>query len=81
MLSAQASVYLARSGKGAGSKRVKAKHVHAPARRLARTIISLGQDEGVTFGVRAIRQASCNTILSPSTECVIMCLSQSKGVS
>ena len=51
----QASVYLARSGKGGGSKRVKAKHVHAPARRLARTIISLGQEEGITFGVRAIR--------------------------
>ena len=74
----QASVYLARSGKGAGSKRVKAKHVHAPARRLARTIISLGQDEGVTFGVRAIRQAppiQANFFSS------ITYFSQNKGVS
>ncbi|KAK9789237.1 hypothetical protein WJX73_008930, partial [Symbiochloris irregularis] len=50
----EASVYLARSGKG-GGKRVKAKAVHAPARRLARTTISLGPEEGITFGLRAIR--------------------------
>ena len=47
-------MYLARSGKGA-VRRVRAKQVHAPARRLARTIISLGQEEGINFGVRAIR--------------------------
>ena len=47
-------MYLARSGKGA-ARRVRAKQVHAPARRLARTIISLGQEEGINFGVRAIR--------------------------
>ena len=50
----QASVYLARSGKGS-SKRVKARSVHAPARRLARTTISLGPDEGIAFGLRAVR--------------------------
>lgn len=51
----EASVYLARSGKGGATKRVKAKAVHAPARRLARTTISLGPEEGITFGLRAIR--------------------------
>ena len=51
---AQASVYLARSGKG-NARRVKARSVHAPARRLARTTISLGPDEGIAFGLRAVR--------------------------
>ncbi len=50
----QASVYLARSGKG-NARRVKARSVHAPARRLARTTISLGPDEGIAFGLRAVR--------------------------
>ena len=50
----QASVYLARSGKG-NTRRVKARSVHAPARRLARTTISLGPDEGIAFGLRAVR--------------------------
>ena len=53
-LYAQASVYLARSGKG-NARRVKARSVHAPARRLARTTISLGPDEGIAFGLRAVR--------------------------
>lgn len=50
----QASVYLVRSGKG-NARRVKAHSVHAPARRLARTTISLGPDEGIAFGLRAVR--------------------------
>ncbi|KAL0019458.1 hypothetical protein WJX77_004963 [Trebouxia sp. C0004] len=50
----EASVYLARSGKG-NARRVKARSVHAPARRLARTTISLGPDEGIAFGLRAVR--------------------------
>ena len=47
-------MYLARSGKG-NARRVKARSVHAPARRLARTTISLGPDEGIAFGLRAVR--------------------------
>ena len=54
----QASVYLARSGKG-NSRRVKARSVHAPARRLARTTITLGPDEGIAFGLRAVRYSPC----------------------
>ncbi|KAL3132833.1 hypothetical protein ABBQ38_006758 [Trebouxia sp. C0009 RCD-2024] len=50
----EASIYLARSGKG-NARRVKARSVHAPARRLARTTISLGPDEGIAFGLRAVR--------------------------
>eukprot|EP00891_Asterochloris_glomerata_P004843 jgi/Astpho2/4843/Aster-05779 len=50
----EASVYLVRSGKG-NARRVKAHSVHAPARRLARTTISLGPDEGIAFGLRAVR--------------------------
>ena len=34
---------------------MKARSVHAPARRLARTTISLGPDEGIAFGLRAVR--------------------------
>lgn len=59
-LYAQASVYLARSGKG-NARRVKARSVHAPARRLARTTISLGPDEGIAFGLRAVR---CSPLLT-----------------
>lgn len=47
-------MYLVRSGKG-NARRVKAHSVHAPARRLARTTISLGPDEGIAFGLRAVR--------------------------
>ncbi|KAK9839098.1 hypothetical protein WJX74_009525 [Apatococcus lobatus] len=50
----EASVYLARSGKG-GARSLRGKAVHAPARRVARTTIMLGPEEGVVFGVRAIR--------------------------
>ena len=46
----QSAVYLARSGKmrlgGA---------LHCPARRIARTCISLGPVDGIMFGLRAIR--------------------------
>ena len=34
---------------------MKARSCHAPARRLARTTISLGPEEGILFGLRAIR--------------------------
>ena len=51
-------MYLARSGKG-NTRRVKARSVHAPARRLARTTISLGPDEGIAFGLRAVRYIDC----------------------
>ena len=50
----QAAVYTVRAGKG-GARRVKARSCHAPARRLARTTISLGPEEGILFGLRAIR--------------------------
>ena len=50
----QAAVYTARAGKGS-QRRIKARTCHAPARRLARTTISLGPDEGILFGLRAIR--------------------------
>ena len=52
----QAAVYTARAGKGS-QRRIKARTCHAPARRLARTTISLGPDEGILFGLRAIRCA------------------------
>ncbi|KAK9805120.1 hypothetical protein WJX72_000185 [[Myrmecia] bisecta] len=63
----EASVYLARAGKGR-ARRVKVKSVHAPARRLARTTISLGPEEGIMFGLRAIRAVeaeadSCSDIV------------------
>jgi hypothetical protein len=54
VLPKQAAVYTARAGKG-GARRVKARSCHAPARRLARTTISLGPEEGILFGLRAIR--------------------------
>ena len=58
-VSLQASVYLARSGKARGVRASsKARNVHAPARRLARTTISLGPEEGIIFGLRAIRSAA-----------------------
>ena len=47
----QAAVYTARAGKGS-QRRIKARTCHAPARRLARTTISLGPDEGILFGLR-----------------------------
>ena len=56
-LHVQAAVYTARAGKGS-HRRIKARTCHAPARRLARTTISLGPDEGILFGLRAIRSAN-----------------------
>lgn len=56
-------MYLARSGKG-NARRVKARSVHAPARRLARTTISLGPDEGIAFGLRAVRYSPFFVLLS-----------------
>ena len=58
---AQAAVYLVRSSKGV-LRRLRAKSVHAPARRLARTTISLGPEEGIIFGLRAIRYRFALTI-------------------
>ena len=55
-------MYLARSGKARGVRASsKARNVHAPARRLARTTISLGPEEGIIFGLRAIRSAALCT--------------------
>ena len=51
----QAAVYTARAGKGS-QRRIKTRTCHAPARRLARTTISLGPNEGILFGLRAIRR-------------------------
>ena len=42
----------------AGGRRAfsgEARHLHAPARRLARTIIGLGPQEGLAFGLQAMR--------------------------
>ena len=72
-LCVQASVYLARSGKG-GARRVKARSVHAPARRLARTTISLGPDEGIAFGLRAVRCCLCLFCLHPGLTSVLVCI-------
>ena len=55
----QASIYMVR---GLRHRRNRVSHksraIHAPARRLARTIISLGEDEGIIFGLRALRYHS-----------------------
>ncbi|KAK9830927.1 hypothetical protein WJX81_006480 [Elliptochloris bilobata] len=52
----EAAVYLARTDRGGGGRRrSRARSCHAPARRIARTTISLGYEEGVAFGLRAIR--------------------------
>lgn len=48
----QSAVYLA-GGKRASSG--DSGHLHTPARRLARTIICLGPQEGLAFGLQAIR--------------------------
>ena len=67
----QASVYLVRSGKG-NVRRVKAHSVHAPARRLARTTISLGPDDGIAFGLRAVRYAICDHCLATLWEAMFV---------
>lgn len=55
----QSAVYLAggrRAFAGATSSAAGAsRQLHAPARRLARTILSLGPQEGLAFGLQAIR--------------------------
>ena len=56
-------MYTARSGRG-GARRIRARTCHAPARRLARTTISLGPEEGILFGLRAVRCA-CFPLLPP----------------
>jgi len=53
----QAAVYLARAGYRGRGARGAARGCHAPARRIARTTISLGHEEGEAFGLRAIRRA------------------------
>lgn len=63
---AQAAVYTARAGKG-GARRIKARSCHAPARRLARTTISLGPEEGILFGLRAIRCGACPSCSTSSS--------------
>lgn len=48
----QSAIYLAggrKASAGSGGR-----HLHAPARRLARTILSLGPQEGLSFGLQAI---------------------------
>lgn len=51
----QSAVYLARAAKGGGGQGSRLRQLHAPARRLARTTISLGPEEGIMFGLRSIR--------------------------
>jgi hypothetical protein len=51
-----------------GRKQLKVEQLQAPARRLARTIIILGPDEGATFGQRAvsaIRAAAAASLNDP----------------
>ncbi len=67
-------MYLARSGKG-NARRVKARSVHAPARRLARTTISLGPDEGIAFGLRAVRYSPHPVYLPGATPAVLVFVS------
>lgn len=56
IMSSQASVYLVRTAKPLGARAgSKARNAHAPARRMARTIIGLGPEEGTIFGLRALR--------------------------
>lgn len=42
----ESSIYLARS---------RTTSLHTPARRLARTIVTFGVDDGIAFGLRALR--------------------------
>ncbi len=55
----QSAVYLAGGRRGfAGASSGAAgfsRQLHTPARRLARTILSLGPQEGMAFGLQAIR--------------------------
>jgi hypothetical protein len=51
----QSAVYLARASKAGGGQGSRLRRLHAPARRLARTTISLGPEEGIMFGLRSIR--------------------------
>ena len=49
-------MYLVRTHKSLGKQSSsKVRSVHAPARRMARTIIGLGPEEGTIFGLRALR--------------------------
>lgn len=57
----QSAVYLARAAKGGGGAGSRLRQLHAPARRLARTTISLGPEEGIMFGLRSIRWVNMNT--------------------
>ncbi|CAD7696243.1 unnamed protein product [Ostreobium quekettii] len=47
----EASVYLARSGR----HRDKARNTHAPARRIARTVVALGPEQGAVVGRNALK--------------------------
>ena len=49
-------MYLARSNR-VPARRLLPRTLLAPARRLARTTISLGPEAGIIFGLRALRQA------------------------
>ena len=51
----QSAVYLARSSKGGAGRKADPRALHAPARRLARTTVSLGAEDGIIFGLRALR--------------------------
>jgi len=50
----QAAVYLARSNR-VPARRLLPRTLLSPARRLARTTISLGPEAGIIFGLRALR--------------------------
>ena len=54
MAYAQAAVYLARSNR-VPARRLLPRTLLSPARRLARTTISLGPEAGIIFGLRALR--------------------------
>ena len=63
----QASVYLVRTAKPLGGRASsKVRNAHAPARRMARTIIGLGPEEGTIFGLRALRQGSTKLLAKMS---------------
>ena len=57
----EAGVYFAGSssggggGSGSGGAATSARALQAPARRLARTVVGLGPEEGAAFGARALR--------------------------
>ena len=49
----QAAVYLSRGG--SQEKRDSQVILHTPSRRLARSIVTFGSEDGLAFGLRAVR--------------------------